>query len=263
VVIAVFRRPEMLLALLSERREPFDAENSGHADPYVDRLVPFASVPEELCPWRDKDLKAWKSLGRVPGLSGRAARAIIRSLLASVPLPDMSFEEPAPVSLGRGIVDLRPLLCHPSGEEWMLGQLGDALPGKGESELPDWHWHRRRELAELPEDLRRYFLWSLALAPWESIEVAQAIHQTLGLAKDRSLLRAVALLLRRSGSARFPWWCDVLAELDPARRVRACELIIELGAAPCMPSDELRAAVHAADEEHLATTLRDLAAASA
>ena len=258
VVLSVFRRPEMLLALLSERREPFDPSGRGHPDPYVDRMVPFASVPETLCPWRDAELKAWKALGRVPNLTAGAVKAIIRSLLGSVPEPRKVVSEPAPPALGRGSVDLRPSLCHPIGEEWLIAQLGDAIPTPQQGDLPT----HRRELSALPEDFRRYFLWSMSLSSWEQIEATLAVFESLSLSSSRSLLRAVARLLRLARRDTGLWWCDVLAEIDPSEQLRACELILEYRAMNCMPDQTIRAAFSAGLGPAVGDALQDLVATS-
>lgn len=242
LLLAVFRRPEMLLALLSERRSPFEAGAPAQDDPYVDRVIPLASVPEELCPWRDVDVKAWKGLGRVPNLSGRTVQAIVRSVLGSVPEPSIKFEDPGEVRFGAHAVDLRPPLCHPNGEKQLLKQVTPALREEA-SELPSWHWTHRDELAALPKGFRRYLLWGLSMSPWTHVELMLAVHDVLDLTHKPQLMRAVARLALLSRVERCLQWCDVVAEVDDAHRVHVVELVIELGAYGSSPSADCRLAI--------------------
>ena len=126
VLVAVFRRPEMLKALLCERLHSDETEteedrsNSPYAkSPYVERVVPLSALPDAMCSWRDADIRAWRSLGKVPSMSQKAVKAIVRSLLSTVTDPDyhapnLDGPEASEISFERGSVDLRPLLCNPT-----------------------------------------------------------------------------------------------------------------------------------------------------
>ncbi len=248
VLIAVFRTPEMLKALLCQRL-PFDENEQTNSESlYVERLVPLSSVPDEMCPWRDADIRAWRSLGKVPNLSKKAARAIVRSLLSTVVDPDFVPADTSELQFEGASLDLRPLLCNAEGERRILLELGDAIPRNSEdAELPTWHWKRRSELAALPRGFRRHFLWGLSLAPWSEVELMLAVHQTLNLSNAQALSLAIARLATVGNRDATLWWCDILAELPPEIRVLAVRHILEAGAHSAIPNDESREALIAQD----------------
>jgi len=261
VLVAVFRRPEMLKALLCERLPSDDTEEGRSKNPYVERVVPLSALPDAMCPWRDADIRAWRSLGKVPNLSKKAVKAVIRCLLSTVTDPDFNasdFEasEASEFSFERGAIDMRPLLCNPAGENRVLSALGDAVPGKAEhSELPSWHWTHRSELAELPAGFRRHFLWGLSLAPWSQVELMLAVHESLNLAKAPALSLAVARLATVGSREATLWWCDVLADLPEANRLRGVRHVLEAGAHSIAPTDKVRAAMIAEDWKQAAHSL--------
>src|SRR5262245_35991283 len=159
-LISVLRRPTGIFALVSR-------PSGDPADPYREELQPLASTPLEVCPWRDKDVKAWRALGRVEAMTPRTALAIIRSLIGSAADPDLPAAELGTPRLN-GYGDLRPYLCSPDSEQLLIDQMDEALAAATESTgFPDWHWRRRRELAALPAQFRRGFLWGLHLSDWE------------------------------------------------------------------------------------------------
>lgn len=248
VLVGVFRRPEMLKALLCERVQPGAGDETNSQNPYAERLVPLANLPDEMCPWQDSDIRAWRSLGKVPNLSKKATKAIIRTLLSTVVDPDYDAPEASEFSFEKGSVDLRPLLCNPEGEKRVLAELGEAVPsGAEESELPGWHWTHRSELAALPTGFRRHFLWGLSLAPWTHVELMAAVYESLNLASAPALSLAVARLATVGRRDAVLWWCDVLADVPEAAQVRAVRIILEAGAHSVPPNDATRAAITSQD----------------
>ncbi len=254
-LLAVLRRPEILVAVVSQRRADFERVSRTDVDPYIERAVPLAQTPESICPWRDKDVKAWRALGSVGQLNSRAALAIVRTLIGSVAWPIIDIV-PAPLaSAQRGVLDLRPLLCHPSGEQQLIEQMRsvlDALTADDATEFPSWHWSRRLELAALPAEFRRLFLWGLHLSSWRQLELTLAAFDALELDQAPPLRRAVARLLSMAPRDVGLAWCGVLAELQPGARTRGAELILESGAVAMMPTEAAaaaleRAAHHGAD----------------
>jgi hypothetical protein len=140
-------------------------------------------------------------------------------------------------------VDLRPHLCHPDGERWLLAQIREALPRTGEVELADWHWHRRDDLAALPAGFRRHFLWGLALSSWLQVELTRAAYDALALESDLQCRRAVARLLSIADREVGLWWCDALAELPGGLRARAAATVLGRGIHRQRPDPEMRRAL--------------------
>jgi hypothetical protein len=242
-LIAVIRRPQVIVALVSERTRPFTAEQAGR-DPYREQIVPLSTLSEAVCPWKDKDVRAWRALASVPRLNERAALAIVRSIIGSVVDPDSEVSALPPLRFGGASVDVRPYLCTPFGEADLLAGLHEVLDSvTDEVEFPAWHWHRRHDLAALPAGFRRGFLWGLHLSPWEQVEATLAAYRELGLDQQPELRLALARLLSLARRPLGLWWCDLLAELPAADRLRAAELIIESRAYEQAPDDEARRAL--------------------
>ncbi len=247
VLLAVFRRPEMLKALLCERSGEFVPDGDGVAEPYRERVLALSSVHESICTWGDADIRAWRSLGKVPKMSGRAAQAVVRSLLGSVVDPDFDAPTDATLEFSNAPIDLRPLLCNPGGEQRVLGELGEAIPSENSTELPSWHWTHRHEIAALPIGFRRHFLWGLSLVSWQYVELMAAMFASLELADDMALSLAVARLAAVGRCENTLWWCDVLADVPKQKRARAVEMVLAAGASKGMPNPESRAALVAGD----------------
>lgn len=248
VLLAVFRRPEMLKALLCERRDGAEREASHQDQPYAERMVALSAVPETMCAWRDADIRAWRSLSKVPNVSARATRAIVRALLSTVVDPDYSGPTESNLDFGGKPVDLRPLLCNPDGEERVLKELGEAIPKEdGASELPSWHWSRRQEIAAMPQGFRRHFLWGLSLDPWEHVQLMLAMFESLSLASHPALSLALARLSAVGSRGTILWWCDVIAEVPESGRIQAVEAILVAGAQASMPDAASREAMVSED----------------
>ncbi len=245
----------MLKALLSFRNRPFDPEALDSSDPYVDRILPLNQVPDDLCPWRDKDVKAWRSLAKVPKMSPRAAQAVVRSLLSTVVEPGLHLDDPGEITFGSSAIDLRPSLCHPAGEERLLAMVG-AAQGVG-SELPTWHWSNRQEIAGFAPSFRYYFLWRLSLASWEQVELVAAMHESLQLAEQQPLCRAVARLFAATKGDSALWWCDAIADAPVEFRVRATELVLVAGAQERRPTEESRLRMQRSDGDALLEILQE------
>lgn len=242
-LIAVIRRPQVIVALVSDRARPFSAAEAGR-DPYREEVVPLSMVSEAVCPWKDKDVRAWRALSSVPRLNERAALAIVRSIIGSVLDPDSEVTELPPLRFGGASVDVRPHLCNPDGEAELLAGLHEVLDSVTEEvEFPAWHWHRRHEVAALPAGFRHGFLWGLHLSPWDQVEATLAAYRELRLDQHPDLRRALARLLSLARRPLGLWWCDLLAELPAADRLRAAELIIESRAYEQAPDDEARRAL--------------------
>jgi hypothetical protein len=236
-LVSVLRRPELMLAVWVERARPFEAAPDG--EPFRARTAPLSQTPESICPWRDKDVRAWKSLGRVPRMTPRAAQAVVRALISSVALPTHEPTElPELVYSDKSPMDLRPHLCQLDGELLLLQELDEAIPR--DTTLPSWHFERRRELAELPAKFRHYLLWGGALSSWEQIELTLAAYETLGLESDEPSLQAVALIFTLCSREDGLWWCDLLAELEPSVRAHAISVAIEAEILAKAPDAETR-----------------------
>jgi hypothetical protein len=242
-LIAVLRRPQVIVALISERARPFSAEQAGR-DPYREQVVALTAVSEAVCPWRDKDVRAWRALSSVPRLNERAALAIIRSVIGSVVDPDAAVPPLPPLRFGGASVDVRPYLCSADGEDELLTGLHEVLDSvTDEVEFPAWHWHRRHDIAALPAGFRRGFLWGLHLSPWEQVEATLAAYQQLELDAHPDLRRALARLLSLARRPLGLWWCDLLVEVPAAQQLRAAEIILESRAYEQAPDDEARRAL--------------------
>lgn len=242
-LIAVVRRPQVIVALVSERVRPFAADQAGH-DPYREQAVPLSMVSEAVCPWKEKDVRAWRALASVPRLNERAALAIVRSVIGSVADPDAVVPPLPPLRFGLESADVRPYLCTPDGEAELLAGLHEVLSSvTDEVEFPDWHWQRRRDIAALPGGFRTSFLWGLHLSPWEQIESTLAAYQQLELDDRPDLRRGVARLLSLARRPLGLWWCDLLLEVPAAQQLRAAELILESRAYEQAPDDEARRAL--------------------
>jgi len=238
-----------MVALVSERTHPFRALTEAWTGGYREQVMPLSRASEEVCPWKDVDVKAWRALSSVPQLSERAGIAIVRSIIGSVAdpapavdgLPELSFDS------GSG-VDLRPYLCDSDGEERLLARLGGVLDEVGqELEFPDWHWNRRADIAALPAQFRRCFLWGLHLAPWSMVRVTLTVYDQLELEQRHDLRFAIARLLSLAERKLGIAWCEVIGEVDPDHRARAAELILETRAYAAAPCDQARRHVVASD----------------
>jgi hypothetical protein len=232
-LISVLRRPAAIVALVSERTHPFCPDSGqGHdGGAYSERVIPLSAASESVCPWKDKDVKAWRALASVPSLGDRAGLAIVRSIIGSVADPATPVDGLPELSFAAGSVDLRPYLCAPDGEHMLLECLGNVLDEVASAlDFPDWHWKRRHDIAALPAEFRRSFLWGLHLSPWPMVRVTLAVYDELELEHNGDLRAAMARLLsfaeRKAGIA----WCEVIAQVDPPQRARAAELILESGA---------------------------------
>ena len=233
-LIAVIRRPGAVLALVSERAPA--AASGPSAGPYREVLVPLAAVSEAICPWKDKDVRAWRALARVPALSRRAGVAIVRTIIGSAVDPDAVPAEVAPLSFSRGPVNLQPYLCAADSEQELLDVLGDVLAEVSrDTEFPAWHWNRRHALAVLPANFRRSFLWGLHLSRWSVVEHTLAVYEALALDSDAPLRRALARLLSLADRPVGLSWSRVIADVDPGERLALCERIVETGAYTAHP----------------------------
>lgn len=240
-LISVLRRPTGILALISARTGPFCAPGGDAADPYREELQPLASTSEAICPWRDKDVKAWRALGRVDNMTPRSALAIIRSLIGSVADPAVPVGDLGAPHLN-GPTDLRPYLCSPASEQLLVDQMNEALEAAtADTGFPDWHWRRRQDLAALPGPFRRSFLWGLHLSPWEVVEQTLALYQALDLAGQPALRRAVARLLSFADRPIGLAWGELIRDVDPGLRTAAVELVLETGAHGRGPDPDARA----------------------
>jgi hypothetical protein len=235
-LVSVLRRPELMLSVSVERARPFSSVPGPGV--FRTRTAALTQTPEAICPWRDRDVRAWKSLGRVPNLSRRAAQAIVRSLIASVVAPSHEARELGELRFGGSPVDVRPYLCQLDGEELLLEMLGEAIPR--DTELAPWHFERRAELAALPDKFQHYLLWGLALSGWPQVELTLAVYNELGLESDEESLLAVALIFTLCDRDAGLWWCDVLAELAPEVRAHAISVAIESEVLGARPDDDVR-----------------------
>lgn len=247
-LIAVLRRPQGIFGLVSDRVRAFDPKISHFTDPYRESVVPLASVPESVCAWRDKDVKAWRALGAVPALSRRAGVAIVRAVIGSVadPANEPGWLPPLSAAFGsrRGAVDLRPYLCSAAHEQELLHALGDTLiQVSSDTSFPDWHWTHRLAIAELPPAFRRRFLWGLHLSPWHQLELTLAVYEALDLERDEVACRGVSRLLSFCARPIGIAWCHAIADVAPPERARACELILESGAYQRQPTEDAREAL--------------------
>lgn len=247
-LIAVLRRPNGVFALVSDRVRPFEPRIAIFSDPYRDELVPLSRVPDWVCPWKDKDVKAWRALSSVPRLSRRAGVAIVRAVIGSVADAGVEVGALTPLSAAfasqRAPVDLRPYLCSPAHEQELLAALGDTLAQvSADTEFPEWHWTHRQAIESLPAAFRRNFLWGLHLSPWPQVEMTLAVYEALELERDEVLRRGVARLLsfceRPTGIA----WCRAIVDVPTPERARACEMILESGAYQRAPTTDAREAL--------------------
>lgn len=233
-LLAVIRRPGALSAVVT-RRNPRFPTDPAEAPCLVDAMA-MTGLPEAICPWRDTDLKAWRSLQRVPDLNKRAALAIVRTLIASVSAPDAAVGELRPLDFSRGAVDLQPYLCSAAGEQLLLAAIAEPLIAASEhTELPEWHITHRQQITELPAEFRRTMLWGLHLSPWPRVEQTRAAFDTLGLATDAALRMAVARLLTLTDRDVGLAWLSALCDLPPDRRIAAACAALDTGVVQSMP----------------------------
>lgn len=246
-LLSVVRDPLSIVALLTDRAHPFDPDDDTADDaPYRQHRVPLSHVPEAFCPWRDKDLRAWRALARVPSLSRRAGAAIVRSMIGSVADPERPPGELAAIDFGPGVFDLRPHLCAPDSEQAILDRLGDVLEEvSSAAEFPRWHWTHRAAIAMLPAPFRLQFLWGLHLSTWSQLELTLAVYEALELDAHDHLRLAVARLLSLADRAAGLAWARALLEVEPAARARACEIVIETEAYRGAPGEDARRALRA------------------
>jgi hypothetical protein len=247
-LIAVLRRPQGIFGLVSDRVRAFDPKLAHFTDPYRESVVPLASVPESVCPWRDKDVKAWRALSAVPALSRRAGVAIVRAVIGSVadPTGAPGWLPPLSASFGArgGAVDLRPYLCSAAHEQDLLEALGGTLTQvSADTSFPEWHWTHRLAIAELPLAFRRRFLWGLHLSPWSQLELTLGVYEALDLEHEDMLSRGLARLLSFCERPIGIAWCHVIGDVAPPERARACELILESGAYQRQPTADAREAL--------------------
>jgi len=230
-LISVLRRPGAIVAVVSDRSGPFSLQPSDGYEPgYSERVEPLASTSDAVCPFKAKDVKAWRSLARVPSLGERAGLAIVRAIIGSVADPAAPVNGLPALRFDDGAVDLRPYLCSPDSEQMLLGRIGRVLDEvASELDFPDWHWKQRHDIAELPAAFRRNFLWGLHLSPWAMVRVTLAVFDELRLEQDLSLCRAVARLFSLTERKLAIAWCEVIGEIDAGERVRATEVILESG----------------------------------
>ncbi len=224
----MLRRPAGIFALTSQ-------PTAEAADPFREVLQPLADTPLEVCPWRDRDVKAWRALGRVDTMTERSALAIIRSLIGSVADPDVPVADLGPPVLN-GYIDLRPYLCAPASEQLLIDQMTEVLAAATESTgFPDWHWRRRAELVALPAGFRRSFLWGLHLSPWALLERTLAAYRALELDDRAPLRRALARLLSFADRPEGLAWTERLVDAAPAARLGEVTRMLESGAAALRP----------------------------
>lgn len=247
-LIAVLRQPRAVLALLSERTGPLSSDAAALPVPYRERRVPLADVSEAICPWRDRDVRAWTALGRVPNPSRRASLATLRALIATVADPAAQVGELPPLDFSRPPVDLRPYLCSPRHEQDLIDAIADVLEdATRDLEFPDWHWTRRDRIADMPAGFRTHFLWGLHLSPWSQVELTRAVYDDFDLGGETALRSAIARLLSLADREDGLWWCDALAETPAPHRVRAAELVLESGGSRTRPDRSVRDALAATD----------------
>ncbi len=246
-LIAVVRRPLAITALVCSRTHDFAIDDPEWRHGYRQDRVALASLSEALCPWRDKDVKAWRALAKVPALGGRAALAIVRTLLGSVADPETDTSGLPPPTFATS-VDLRPYLCGSEGEELLLARIDNTLNGAStDLDFPDWHWRRRRDLAALPAGFRTGFLWGLHLSPWEMVRVTHAVYDELELDRDAELRQAMSLLLSLADRHLGLSWSEVICSCEPGQRARAVELVIETCAYERAPTEDIGAAIAGRD----------------
>jgi hypothetical protein len=254
-LISVLRRPQTIVALVS-------APTGDAGAPYSERVIPLSTISESICPWRDKDVKAWRALARVPNLSPRAGLAIVRALIGSVVDPDV--EPPAPTPLDAAPpLDLRPNLCSPAGERALIERMGQSLEAAtSDVDFPDWHWRRRDQIAELPRGFRRYLLWGLHLSPWERVVVTLGIYDRLALDEAPALLLATARLLSLADRPTGIAWCEVIDRVAPPDRARVAAMIAESGAHAARPTGAVADLMEARQWADAIAELRALVASS-
>jgi len=244
-LIAVLRNPLGIFALVSERTEPFDASDEFSTNPYRETVMPLAKISEGLCPWRDKDLAAWRALERVPKLGRRAALAVVRAVIGAAVDPAIVVGELAPLNFSAGSVDLRPYMCEPEAEQAVLDMFKVVLADVSrDAAFPDWHWNQRRAIAVLPAQFRRAFLWGLHTSQWPQLELTAAVYEALALDEHHELRRAVSRLFAFAERDHGIEWGRLLVEVEPRVRLRACELVIESGAFGAAPDDGARRSLH-------------------
>lgn len=251
-LLSVLRKPLVLVGVVSRRRRPFDLD-AAPAEPYVDVALSLSAMSPATCPWRDNDLKAWRALSNVPRMTNRASLAIVRALIGSVADPDSVPADLPALDPAHPPRDLRPHLCRPDHEEILIAGIEDALAHA--TAMPEWHWQRRRELAALPRQFRRLFLWGLHLRPWTDVAAALAAFEALDLEAAPGLCSGLARLWSLAGPELGVAWAGLALSLEPARRCRAIELVLESGAALRAPEE--------ADAEALASDDRGALAALA
>jgi hypothetical protein len=242
-LIAIIRNPLAISALVCSRTHDFAIDAPEWRHGYRQDRVALASLSETLCPWRDKDVKAWRALAKVPALGGRAALAIVRALIGSVADPETTTSGLPPPSFATS-ADLRPYLCGSEGEELLLSRLDKTLDeATAGLDFPDWHWRQRQDIAALPAGFRESFLWGLHLSPWEMVRVTHAIYDQLELDHDTDLRRAMSLLLSLAERRLGVGWAEVICNCEPQQRARAVELVIETSAYARAPSDAIGTAI--------------------
>jgi hypothetical protein len=247
-LIAVLRRPQGIFALVSEPTRPFTPPGGAAGAPYGERTLPLSAVSETVCPWRDKDVRAWRALASVPRLTERAGLAMIRAVIGSVADPAAPLADAPPEAMfGGASVDMRPHLCHPDSEQRLLEAMGDALAqATGALDFPAWHWTRRRELTALPAGFRRSVLWGLHLSPWETVEATLAAYHQLALDdRGEDLRPAVARLLSLAERPTGLAWCRAITQVPATAQPAAVELVLESKAFRAAPSQALQRALAA------------------
>lgn len=228
-MVSVLRRPGGLTAVVSARNPGYDEKDSETA-PYVEATVSLLDVPEAICPWRDKDLKAWRALRRVPSINRRSATAITRCLLGSVVSPDVDIAHLDELDF-RSPVNLQPYLCAADGEQAVLLLIADTVAlAIEDTELPQWHLSHRQQLATLPALFRRTFLWGLHLSPWRRVERTLDLYRRLELDDAPALRCAVARMLTLTDRDTGLRWLEAIVDIDPARRAASVHAIVESGA---------------------------------
>ena len=246
-LIAVVRSPLALTALVCGRTHDFALDAPEWRYGYQVERVALASLSETVCPWRDKDVKAWRALAKVPALGARAALAIVRTLIGSAADP-ATVTSGLPTPSFATSADLRPYLCGADGEELLLSRMGDTLAAATANlDFPDWHWRQRHDIAALPAAFRTSFLWGLHLSQWEMVRVTLAIYDQLDLDHDAELRQAVSLLLSLADRRLGLGWAEAIADCDPAQRARAAELVIQTRAFARAPTSAISAALASHD----------------
>ena len=228
-LLSVLRRPGGLSALVSTRNPDYESGDT-ETWPYLETLGSLGDVPESICPWRDRDLKAWRSLRSVPAINKRAATAIVRSIIGSVVAPDVRIGHLDDLDFSRP-VDLQPYLCSADGEQAVLLLIADTVTLATENtDLPDWHLTHRQQLPALLAEFRRTFLWGLHLSPWDRVERTARLYDELSLDTSPALRCAIARMLTLTDRETGLAWCEALRAIAPDRRTQSVHAIVESGA---------------------------------